>query len=280
MFHKPVSGLAGIVLLLACAAAPAQDFHVSTQIFDLHGAGPAGKEPRRPKLVGFCESVFHAKKVYDYNNGSGQMTIFEPAHEQFIFVDGGRRLATAVSFQFVEDRLYQIRKKAQAFVAAAPAEASREAIGYLQFQLNPRFQESFDEQRHVLRMTSPFLTYEVKCATDATPAHVETYLDYADWAARLKCVTQSQAMLPEPRLAVNEALRRRQLLPIKVTLQTDQQNGLNVQAEHKFSWSLDGDNMAVIRHWNKQLEARDMKHVSPDQFFEQPTAGRKTADRH
>jgi len=280
MFHKPVSGLAGIVLLLACAAAPAQDFHVSTQIFDLSGAGPAGKEPHRPKLVGFCESVFHAKKVYDYDDGSGQMTIFEPAHEQFVFIDGGRRIKTVVSFQYVEDRLFQIRKKAQAFLAApAAAKAPRAAIGLLQFQLNPKFQESYDEKRNVLHMTSPFLSYEVKCASDATPAHIEAYLNYADWAARLKCVTQSQSMLPEPRLAVNEALRRRQLLPIKVTLQTDQQNGLNVQAEHKFSWTLDGDNMAVIHHWDKQLEARDMKRVAPPQFFDQPTASRKTDER-
>jgi hypothetical protein len=145
--------------------------------------------------------------------------------------------------------------------------------------LNPKFQESYDEKSHVLRMTSPFLTYEIKCATDATPAHIEAYLAYTDWAARLKCVTQPQSMLPEPRLAVNEALRRRQLLPIKVTLQTDQQNGLNVQAEHKFSWTLDGDNMKVIRDCDKQRDARDMKSVSPEQFFEQPTASKKTDER-
>jgi hypothetical protein len=277
MFHKPVSGLAGIVLLLVCAAAPGQDFHVSTRIFDLHGAG---RPARTPHPVGFCNSVFHAKKVYDYTDASPEMTIFEPAHEQFVFVDGSRRLMTTVSFQFIEDRLYQIRDKSQKYLAANPPRAgARDAAAYLEFQLTPRFQESYDEEHHLLRMTSPFLTYEVECASSAAPAHVETYLNYADWAARLKCVTQAQSLLPEPRLAVNAALRRRRLLPIKVTLQSDQQNGLNVQAVHKFSWDLDGDNMAVIHHGEKQREARDMKRVPPEQFFAQPTAGKKTDDR-
>jgi hypothetical protein len=280
MFHKPVSGLAGIVWLLCCAAAPAQDFHVSTKIFDLHGPVPAGKARSRPIPVGFCESVFHAKKVYDYNDLNGQMTIFEPAHEQFVFIDGARRLSSAVSFQFIEDRLFQIRNQSQQWLAANGGNpANRQAAGFLGFQLNAKFQESYDQERKILHMQSQFLSYEVECASDATPAHVKAYLDYADWAARLKCVTQAQSILPGPRLAVNEALRRRQLLPIKVTLRTEQQDGLNVQAEHKFGWSLDADNMKVIHHWDKQLSASDMKRVPPEQFFEHPASGKKTADR-
>ena len=79
MFHKPVSGLAGIALLLACAAvAESQDFHVSTRLYDLQAAPQAGKKDSRPPLRQHCESLFHAGKVYDYNDGSSQITIFEP----------------------------------------------------------------------------------------------------------------------------------------------------------------------------------------------------------
>src|SRR4029077_10950788 len=68
MFHKPVSGLAGIALVLVCAAvAHCQDFHVSTRIYDLRNAPPAGNknQPPPPQL---CESLFHAGKVYDFND--------------------------------------------------------------------------------------------------------------------------------------------------------------------------------------------------------------------
>src|SRR5689334_18624942 len=66
MFHQPVSGLAGIAFLVLCAQiAGAQDFHVDTQIYNLHAPPPKGVAAKAPKpeLVDACESLFHAGKV-------------------------------------------------------------------------------------------------------------------------------------------------------------------------------------------------------------------------
>src|SRR5438477_11830457 len=111
MFRIPVAGLAGIAVLLVCAArAPAQNFRVSTKIYDI-------RVPARPVLVGRSTALFHAGKVYDCLGTGNQMTIYEPAHEQFMIVDGSRRILTAIPFEAVENGLFQAGKSAERKIA-------------------------------------------------------------------------------------------------------------------------------------------------------------------
>src|SRR5207253_3265350 len=54
------------------------------------------------------------------------------------------------------------------------------------------------------------------------------------WTARLNFLRHPQALCPEPRLALNEALRMRQMLPHNVTLHTSLKSGLHLRANHRF----------------------------------------------
>ena len=280
MFHKPVSGLAGIALLLACAAvARSQDFHVQTRIYNLRAAPQfnekragekgAGKNKERPALTQpappqLCESLFHAGKVYDFNDGGGQVTIFEPAQERFVIINSANRTATVVSFEYIEHRLHQARAKRTEIMQNAP----NQAAGYPGFELNPKFHENFDKQKKLLVWASPFMKYQVHCDTAASPELLERYLNYTDWAARLNYVSYRTPYLPGPRLAVDERLRHWHVLPVKVEVQYLFENGPHLQAEHKFTWSLDGDNKAAISRWEQLSTARDVRRVDPDEFFE------------
>lgn len=283
MFHKPVSGLAGIAFLVLCAQfAVAQDFHVDTEIFDLHAPPPkrvAAKAPK-PELVGACESLFHAGKVYDHNRGLKQMTIYEPAQARFVIVDDSRSLATRISFDEITDELLQARAAAQARLAEPEKWDLAEAqAAFIRFQLKPDFQEKFNSgaQPPVLDMTSPMVEYHVSCARHNAPEAIKAYLDYADWAARLSFVTRRNGMLPDARLAVNAALRRRNLLPVKVTLLTRDANGVHFRADHRFGWELNDHNRKMITHWDEKATAKSTKYVSWEEFFKatQQTAKRR-----
>jgi hypothetical protein len=282
MFHKPVSGLAGIVLLLACAAgAPAQDFRVYTQIFDVRATEAAAQKNGRPRLVGRSTSLFHAGKVYDLVDSVNQMTIFEPAQQRFVIVDGPRRVLTEISFDDIENRLFQAGKSAEQHVAELDGQNTADAkrlAGQLRFQLAPHFDEEFDDKKILLKLNSRFLAYEVKCAPQRSPEVIESYLNYADWAARLNFLVNDHAMLPAPRLALNAVLRRRQLLPVEVTLRTSHQDGLHLRAVHRFDWKPDDDDRKTITDWEKLMAARNMQRVSPKKFLE-PATTEKSARR-
>jgi hypothetical protein len=270
MFHKPVSGLSGIVFLVLCAPiATAQDFHVDTQIYDLKAPAKAGK----PQSVGAAESLFHAGKVYDHNRGVNEMTIYEPAQERFVIVDTTRNLKTAISFSEITDHLIEDRASAQTYVADAEKRGlPPDRVAFIKFQLKPDFQVKFTPhaQSPKLVMTSPLAEYHVECAAEGSREILQAYLEYADWAARLSFITRRQSMLPDVRLAVNEELRRRNLLPVKVTLITHTQvpKEIHYRAEHKFGWELNGYDKSTISHWDAHAAAKTTKLVPWEKYFE------------
>jgi hypothetical protein len=267
MYHKPVSGLAGIALLLACAAvARSQDFHVSTRIYDLSAAPQEGKKEQRRPPAQHCESLFHAGKVYDYNDGGSQVTIFEPAQERFVIIDSANRTSTEVSFDYINNRLHQARARRAEELPKLPEGRA----AFLDFELYPKFQEKFDKERQTLVLDSPFVSYQVRCEPAPSPELLQVYLDYADWAARLNYVSYRTPSLPDARLAVNERLRQKGMLPVNVVLKVKLENGTHMRAEHLFNWKLDDDNRTAISHWDKMPTARDVKRVAPDEFFEKP----------
>jgi hypothetical protein len=279
MFHKPVSGL---VLLLVCAsAARAQEFRVYTQIFDAR-APAAGKKAGPPRRVGRSTSLFHAGKAYDYLDSGTQMTIFEPGQERFVIVDDSRKLVTVISFEHIENRLFQAVKKTEQHIDELErqhTEKAKRLAALLRVQLNPVFKTTDDAKQNRLDLSSPFLSYEVKCNRHDSKKVIVDYLEYADWAARLNYLLNDKAMLPGPRLALNDNLRRRQLLPVEVVLHTSHENGLHLRAEHRFDWNLDAHDRKMIAHWEKLLASDTLKEVPPVKFFE-PEELTRTGDRH
>jgi hypothetical protein len=281
MFQKPVSGLAGIALLLFCAAAaPAQDFRVYTQIFDLRARDEAGKRGKPTPHPGRSTSLFHAGKVYDYLDAGRQTLIFEPAHERFLIMSGSNRDVTVVPFEFIENRLFRAGKATEEKISQLRKEGTPQATqqaDLLQFYLTPKFKENFDPRKHLLTLSSPFLSYEIECSEHESAELVQIYLNYADWAQRMNYLVNPRAMPPAPRLALNEVLRRRKMLPVKVTLRASHRDGLHLCAEHRFRWELDATDRGTITDWEKRMNAGDVKDVSPEQFFESDAEGNTAA---
>jgi hypothetical protein len=277
MFHKPVSGLSGIVFLVVCASlAAAQDFHVETQIYDLKAPAKAGKAPS----IGAAESLFHAGQVYDHNRGLSQMTIYEPAQERFVIVDTSRSVKTTISFNEINGHLVEDRASFQAYLAQVEKrKLPADMVDFFKFQLKPDFEVKFTPhaQSPKLVMSSPLVEYQVECAPETPPDVVMSYLEYADWVAKLSVVARRQAILPDVRMAVNDELRRRNLLPLKVTLLTRVPNGIHYRAEHKYRWKLNDYDKKTMSLWDAKAADKSIKSVTWEKFLESTlqTANRK-----
>src|SRR5207245_694382 len=112
------------------------DFRVYTRIYDARDAvEPVQKNDAQPKAR--STSLFHAGKVYDSLGTGNQMTIFQPAHERFVVVDGSRRLATLIPFEYIENKLFQARKSAEKKLAelqTQPSPQTAQLAARIQFQ--------------------------------------------------------------------------------------------------------------------------------------------------
>src|SRR5260370_36507948 len=111
------------------------------------------------------------------------MTIFEPAQERFVVVDDSRKLVTVISFEHIENRLFQAVKKTEQHIAELEQQHTEKAMrlaALLRFQLNPVFKSTDDEKQILIKLSSPFLSYEVKCNKHDSEKVIIDYLDYAD----------------------------------------------------------------------------------------------------
>jgi hypothetical protein len=258
-----------VPLVLALAggtAVRAQDFRVYTRTYDLAATAPQGKAP----LLARSTSLFHGGKVYDYLDSDGQMTVFEPAHERFLLVDRSRYLITVLSFEEIESLLFRIGKFTEHKISSLRNEGGKERVtlaDHLDFQLKPQFAESFDEASGSLTLASRFVTYQVKSQKREPSEIAVDYLTYADWAARLNHVLHPERpVLPAPRLAVDEALRRRGRFPTEVVLQVHQRNGMHLKAEHRFEWKFDNHDRQSIADAEQMLNDPRMKQVKFEEY--------------
>lgn len=269
--------LCAALILLAATTARAQDFRVSTQIRNVgsqFGGKPADRAP-----VGRSTALFHAGKVYDCLNSS-QLTIFEPAQDRIVILDQPRRLKTVLPFDEIATALEQAEQQAEQKLITVQGSTDRAELNrakLVRFQLRPQFSEKYDPTKRKLKLSSPLLTYTVQCEPAAAPEIVNAYLQFADWAARLNYVVNRNVPLPGPRLELNKALLRQNVLPAKVAMQW--QGGLHLEAEHKFTWKLDPDDRETIRESEQLLHAPDVKQVPLSKLIESVQARSVTAKR-
>ena len=123
----------------------AQDYRVFTRIYDLSQSSDAKKAPIIVRSI----TLFHAGKAYDFLPSLGEVSIFDPAHDQFIILNTEREIATTVHFdqikhhlksaqQVIRERLQSLQQKSAQNQLNAQA-----AIENLKFQLAPNFEESY-----------------------------------------------------------------------------------------------------------------------------------------
>jgi hypothetical protein len=250
--------LCAALLVLVATTACAQDFSATTQIFDV-------TKPAEPKRLGRSMSLFHAGKVYDSINAS-QLTIYEPAQERFVIIDQSSRLKTVLSFDEIDTVLQRDSHLVEQKLVTLHGSASRaekHAATLMKFQLRPRFEkEEYNAAKRTLVLTNKeSQTYTVQCEPAASADIVKTYLEFANWAARLNYVVNPQVQLPGPRLELNKALLKHNVLPSRVELEWHQAGRLRLKAEHKFTWKLSSQDRESIHNWEQLLHAPDIKQV-------------------
>lgn len=238
---------------LAANHAQAGDFRVYTKVFDMKVHGEDGT----PRIVGRSLTLFHAGKTYDYLKAAGEVIIFDPANDQFIVLNANNATATTVDFDVVrvmlKDRTSQMENLINELEVSRDenAELIKNA---LRGQMSPNFRRTFDQTTGRLELESAYCRYNVNCAVVENAPIVNSYLHYADWTAKLNFLLNPRAMFPEPRLELNESLRKLKRLPTSVELMARDEQTIHLKAEHKISWSLESHDRMLIHAWETMLK--------------------------
>lgn len=255
------------VLLIAFAnqSARAQDLRVYTTVVNV------SENPQRPPVIARTLTLFHAGKVYDHMEDVGEVVILEPIHNRFILLDGNYTAAT-VPFEELRHFLEVAAAEARRYSDELRSEGNPKllkAVPALEFQLQPKFAQSFDPVEGRLKLMGDYLSYEVRTSRIPSAQSLERYLTYADWAARLNYVLHPQTLYPESRLALNRALRERQALPTTVDLRAEVGTQLHLRARHEFGWELQSYDKAQINKWERLLESSQVRWVTFHEYQQQ-----------
>ncbi len=257
---RPAASLIALLLVgSACHSADAQEFRVFTVVYDMSERTEAG----RPPVVARAATLFHAGKVYDYLDSANEVIVYEPTERRFRVLSPSRGIVATVAFDEIRHLLKIAHEETQREsdrLAGDPNHAQAAAL--LQLQLDPRFQESFDEPTRLLTLDGGALRYEARLVDPGRPGTVEAYLDYADWVHRLNYLLHPGLVLPEPRLALNQALRARGRLPESVEQRVLVTPPQHLRAEHSLNFQLNAQDRALIHQWESRLKGDSTRQVS------------------
>lgn len=216
-------------------------------------------------------SLFDDGKVYDYLNGPGEVTIFEPAEKRFTLLHRSKGLACRVSLLEIERHLEQLRREALEAVRQAeeqPTESSLRLARLVRWGWQPTFQEIYDPQLRQLKLKSPYVVYSIRGvpmerfhgasreqAAEATDGVAAALRSYWDWYARLNARLNGGALPPAARLEVNDRLVAYRLVPEEVELQLLFGQPTTVRAAHKTSAGLRPEDHDRLEDTRRSLSA-------------------------
>jgi hypothetical protein len=254
-----------VVLIFSCGVlAPrfglSQDIHVYTTVTDEQGP--------QPQVVARSLSLFHGGKTYDYIDQVGEVIIFEPAARQFTLLNTRQMKAAHVLCEQLNGQLKVARQTLEASLEDFPRQTDPALWDQLQFQLSPKFQEERPQEGQ-LALRSESMRYQVRYVPMNTPEMVEklqAYLNYADWTCRLNYVLHPGRIMPEPRLALNDALRKAQVMPTEVELIADVRDRIHLKAEHTIHLNLDEKDRELIHQWEQLLKSKELKILTFQEY--------------
>ncbi len=241
--------------------ASAQGLRVSTDVYDISDS----EEAASPQVISSSLTLIHNGRVYDYVYSADEVVVYDPVDRKFTVLNTARGLSTRPTFEEIRHLLESLRPKTEDYIqeqlASGTPEARRIAES-LKFQLNPQFRQSFDPMKGQLIMTSPSFTYRVETRKWADPEQVEKYLTYADWTARLNAVLHPGSLFPEPRMALNAALRKQKdRMPISVELDLRPNETMRLRAKHQWTQQLSDEDHARIARWEETLNSKTIKEI-------------------
>lgn len=236
-----------------------QGLRISTHIYDLEKGAPPGL------MVGSSLSLCHNGRIYDYIDAADEVVIFDPVERRFTILNNTRGLSTTLTFDEIRHKLDSLEPRTTKYIqelrsmGTPTAERTADAIT---FQLDPKFEQSYDPMKETLLLSSPSLTYRVETCPWAEVDQVDRYLAYADWTAQLNFILHPNSLLPKPRIALNEALRGLHgRMPVSVELDLRPGDTLHLRAAHQLTRNLSEDDHRRIAKWDVDLKSKNVKNV-------------------
>jgi hypothetical protein len=198
------------------------DFRVESTTFS-----GTKKEP-----VSSSTTLFHVGIVYDYLADPPQVAILDPARGRFILLDVSRREKTEITTAEVAT----FATNMQSWAAKAPNL-------FLRFAAKPKFETTTGEDPQELVFTASSMVYRVKGLRAPSADAAQQYREFSDWYLKLNAMTNPAILPPFPRIAVNEELANRGVVPESVALDIPKQisfggRGMSLHSEHIVTWRL------------------------------------------
>ena len=248
------SRLTAVLVSLTAATAAAQGLRVSTAVYDASRLDKSGREP----VLSRSTTLFHKGRAYDFVPSADEVVVFDKTAKRFTVINERHKVYTNIAFAELQALLKNRGPQTQKYLAELRASNSPQATRAartLAFQLSPEFELTFSKRSGLLALRSPSLKYSVSTSEWEDSDQVETYLQYADWTARLNYLLHPSAMFPEPRLALNRELREiGNRLPVVVQLDLRPDDRMVLRAEHQFVRSLTEHDLARIRKWEESVK--------------------------
>jgi hypothetical protein len=197
-------------------------------------------------------TIFQNGMVYDFLLTTPQeVTVLDPQRGRITLLDEGRRVKATVTTQEVLE-----------FTLALRTHAAQEKDPLLVFCAAPQFEtteRSVEQQGQTLaelHLTAKPLSYVALGQPPPWPQAAALYRQFADWAARLNAARPGN-LPPNPRLALNEALAERGLVPLEIrrTIPATTRLGkrLELRSEHRFNWTLSGEDQKRLQRVGDML---------------------------
>lgn len=196
-------------------------------------------------------TLFQTGIVYDVLFDPLQVAVFKISSPDnkghFVLLNPQKQLRTKIDM-----------KRILEFLPRLKAWSESQADPLLKFAANPDFEEQFDAQQRELRLDSEVLSYHVLASKPKDLKTLALYHQFSDWCARLSVLTDVGALPPFPRLAVNSALSRYQIVPQTVQVRIPaykpfRKQDVVIRSKHEIQWRLSKQDRQRIDKINTDL---------------------------
>ena len=245
--HKYVFALALICSISLVANLTAQEFRVETEVFTGENIEPVSESL----------TIFSGDVVYDFLLGtSEEITVFDMNRGRMVLLNPQRQIKAEISTADLLEFCAAIKNR-----TASDHEASLFA---------PLFQQTFDEERSLLKLTSDRMTYAAKGIVPKQPGAAQRYQQFADWYARLNALKPGN-LPPFGRIELNKSLAERNLIPVEIvrTLTFDRpiaDKKLVARSQHAATWLISNTDRKRIETAGNHLSK--FRKVSPKEYWQ------------
>lgn len=219
----------------AAASEPAtvRDFSIENKVYD-------GRD-----LVAASTTLFADQRVYDFLVNPDETIILAPIEGKIDLLDNRNRVRAEVTTDVLTKLGDALKQKAE----RAESEAMR-------FYAAPTFREQLDPETREIVLESSWVTYRAKPVAPPNADVLRLYEKYVSWQAHVNALLNPGAPPPGPRLELNAALARRQMLAEQVSVRRTSMapgGSGSLRAEHQFTWRLDDPDRRRITEAQQRL---------------------------